>query len=817
MGEQISRYQKDINEGLNEEEYNERIKDDLINKERKNKSESILKIIIKNLFSFFNILLLVVAFFLAYFQLWGNMAFMVVFLANFLIGLIQDIRAKITIDKMSLTQKSKVIVIRNKEKKEIYNDELVLDDIFILKGSDTVPCDAIILNGKCRVNESILTGESETINKNVNDNLLSGSYLTSGEVICRVDKVGKDNYINQIENKGKKMKELKSDLYLQLNGFFKVIAAFVLVLGLLEIANLLIHLKRDNIEVTYDVFRFNVVKPIAGAIVSLIPSGMYLLASTSLTAGVLELSQKNVLVHDMYSLDTLARVDTLCIDKTGTITDGTMKVKEFIKTNDKLVTFNDEASIFASFNNAVNDTNFTALALLDKYGKENFYPSLAFIKFDSERKFSAATLQNFGTIVIGAYGFFDCKVSEITKAKIEKLSNEGERILLVAYSKNPIKNDYDIPNDLEEAGILIIEDHIKDDAKQILNWFKNNNVDIKIISGDNYLTVQKIGKEIDLNNREKGVSLNGMKDEEISDVVEENTIFGRVSPEQKALIVKSLKDKGHKVAMFGDGVNDILALKESNVSISVANGANAAKDVSNIILLDNLFSSLPSIVEQGRRVINNLERTCSIFLIKTTFSVIVNIFFVIAGFSKNITWPFSTSNFYAWEFAAIGISSFLLALEPNSEKIDGEFIKNIVKKALPNGTIIGLSISFLYIYFYAGNVTFEGYDSVNTYATIATCIFSIFSMASLFQVCYPFNKYRSGVYIISFVCFVGIFLVSIFTSLNLLDIYKKGASVVLPAKAIYIILIVTIIDVAIIIGKFVIETIIDRKKLSHEK
>lgn len=796
-GKNIRYYEVSSEFGLNDDQVNERLLHGLINKDNRYTKTSYFQIILRNVFTFFNILLLTIGAVLIYFQLWTNLIFLVILIANLSIGLFQDIRAKHIVEKLSLVQKSKLSVVRSGVIRQVYSDELFLDDVVILKGNDPVPCDCIVLSGFCNVNESVITGETRTIKKKKGDSLLSGSYVTSGEVRCRIDKIKGDNYINKLQAQSREFKNNRSQLYIQLNQIFKVITIFVVIIGCAQIIVNVLPLVNSHTPITYEIIQQQLIKPLAGAIISLIPSGMYLLASTSLTVGVINLSKSNVLVNDMYSLDTLARVDTLCLDKTGTITDGTMAVKEYIKIDKNYPVLQDFHNIMSSFNAAVNDANFTALALLKEFGDEAYYKKDKVIKFDSERKYSAATLKNFGTVVIGAYGFFNVEKDELLESKISKFSSEGERTLLVAYSPDSIQGDDELPSNLKAIAIIIVEDHIKDDAKRILDWFKNNDVDIKVISGDNSLTVQKIAKDVQLKNANNAVSLDDKTDEEVKELAKHNTVFGRVSPTQKKLIIESLKEDGHTVAMFGDGVNDILAFKASDVSISVANGASAAKDLANLILIDNMFGSLPSIVAQGRRVINNLQRTCSLFLVKTTFSILVNIFFLIFGATAGINWPFSPSSFYAWEFCSIGMSAFLLAIEPNNERIKGGFIRNIIKAAIPNAIILSVTTMCLYGYL-KGTNAFNG--DLDIYRTIATYVISIGSLLVLFEVCCPLNKYRTFVFVLAFICCGALFIWSIYGT-NWLDLAGSNNPRYVPAEALITIVVCVIIIIIIVILK----------------
>ena len=513
----------------------------------------------------------------------------------------------------------------------------------------------------------------------------------------------------------------------------------------------------------------------AGSLVSMIPSGMYLLASTSLTVGALALMKRKVLVRDLYSVETLARVDTLCIDKTGTITDGTMSVYEieFLKKNK----FNEDKFdiVMGSFLNATKDTNFTSQALVDYFGNKGVYKPKQVIPFDSSLKYSAATLEEVGTIVLGAYGFFNIIEDNEVKKKIDAYNKQGFRTLLVGFSEKAIINDK-IPTKIIPIAVIVIQDHIRDNAKDTIKWFVENDVNIKVISGDNPVTVSKIAGVVGIPNADKYISLENKTFDEIRELVDEYNVFGRVTPEQKEFIVKALREKKHTTAMFGDGVNDILAMKASDVSICVTAGSRAARDIANLVLLNNEFGSLPDIVGQGRRVINNLQRTCSLFLTKTIFSISLNIFFLLFGlFSRNsmagpILWPFSTNHFYVWELITIGTSSFFLALEPNNERLKGHFLMNIFKKALPSGIIMGCGIVFMFLYsFFTKDLNGNNFNDL---IEVSVYYISIASMFVLIQTCYKFNKYRLLVLVYAAVMIALMFLMSIYSDFNLLKLQR---------------------------------------------
>ncbi len=750
--------------GLSTEEVQKLTEEGRINKIKSKKSSSILGIIFKNLFTFFNLLLFSIAIILAIFQQRSNMVFMVVVTANLALGLIQDFRAKRVVDKLSIINKGKYIVLRDGKECQLYDEELVCGDIVILRGSDVIPCDSRVLTGSCYVNESILTGESDKVKKVAGDNLLSGTYLTSGEVYIVIEKVGEENYINELSKKSKEFKRPKSKLYTQINSIFKILTILVIILGILQI--LVVSFTNTRIasgeKVTYELISNELIAPISGALISMIPSGMYLLFSTTLVAGVLVLSLKKVLVNDMYSLDMLARADVLCIDKTGTITTGNMYVDKLNVYSNSPFNENELHLILSNFNRAVNDFNTTAVALKSYFGSDNKYKEKSIIHFDSSYKYSAATFEGIGTFVLGAYGFFKCvNDNEELREKVERASNNGDRILMIAHSKDPII-DEKIPQNLSFIGAVVIEDEIKKDAEEILTWFRRNDVKIKILSGDNELTVKNIALKVGLEGAENSVSLKNKDDSFIEQNVENYDVYGRVSPEQKRTIVEALRKNGHTVAMFGDGVNDILAFKSADVSISVANGATAAKQLASLILTDNNFGSLPDVVSQGRRVINNLQRTCSLFLVKTTFSMLLNTFFLLYGVFTSITWPFVPGSFYAWELCSIGIASFLLALEPNAERIKGSFLQNIFTNAIPPGVVLSASVAALYMI-----VHFTGSDMTigiteDELRTISTWYISLAALLVLIEVCLPINFYRLFVLLVAIVLIFVIFIWSIF-------------------------------------------------------
>lgn len=769
--ENVRRVLTKYDKGLTNYQVNLRKSQGLSNNTQIKVNRTYLDIFLKNFVTFFNILLITIGVILIAAGKWDSCVFLVILIANISIGLFQDIRAKRMVDKLSLTTKSKVKVVREGRIKFIDSEDIVLDDVLIIGNDEIIPCDGRVLTGTASLNESLLTGESLPVKKIVGDVVYSGTYVTNGDIRIRVEKVGSENYIQQLQAKSKVVKRQKSLIYKQLNYLFKIISIIVIVVGIFMLVEY--GYIKDAFS-SWNSFVENVAI-MAGSLVSMIPSGMYLLASTSLTVGALALMKRKVLVRDLYSVETLARVDTLCIDKTGTITDGTMSVYEieFLKKNK----FNKDKFdiVMSSFLNATKDTNFTSQALVDYFGNKGVYKPKQVIPFDSSLKYSAATLEEVGTIVLGAYGFFNIIEDNEVKNKIDAYNKQGFRTLLVGFSEKAIINDK-IPTKIIPIAVIVIQDHIRDNAKDTIKWFVENDVNIKVISGDNPVTVSKIAGVVGIPNADKYISLENKTFDEIKELVDEYNVFGRVTPEQKEFIVKALREKKHTTAMFGDGVNDILAMKASDVSISVTAGSRAARDIANLVLLNNEFGSLPDIVGQGRRVINNLQRTCSLFLTKTIFSISLNIFFLLFGlFSRNsmagpILWPFSTNHFYVWELITIGTSSFFLALEPNNERLKGHFLMNIFKKALPSGIIMGCGIVFMFLYsFFTKDL--DG-NNFNDLIEVSVYYISIASMFVLIQTCYKFNKYRLLVLVYAAVMIALMFLMSIYSDFNLLKLQR---------------------------------------------
>lgn len=748
MIKQAPAYDADFNQGLTEEQVNKRIEDKLVNKRSKTVTKSYFEIIFKNIFSVLNIVLLVIASVMLYFKLYSRLFFLLILVLNIGISLFQDIKARVLVGKLSLLSAPRVDVMRDGIKKKLNFNELVLSDIIIVKAGDTIPCDSVILNGTLRVNESLLSGESRDVKKEIGDKIYAESTVTGGFAYARVIKVGNANYAYKLQESAKSFSRPKSEILTSLTYIIRGISITAISLGVAEIVTAFTMSAIFN-KLDYEHIR-ELVDSIGGSVVGMIPIGMYLMTSITLTVGVIILSRHRILVRELYSIEMLARVDTICVDKTGTLTDGNMKVRELIPvgghTNKEL------EDILSKLLSITQDDNLTARALKEAYGTIKVKGTYPVIPFTSEHKYSAATF-NDNTYVIGAHLFIDLNNEKDILDVVDANELKGYRVLVIASSKHSIKHN-ELPKGLNAIGVIVLSEHIKPDAKNNIEWFKNSDVGLRIISGDSVVSLKNIAQEVGIEGYTKAVSLDGKTDAEVRKLAKENIIFGRVSPEQKKIIISTLREEGKTVAMVGDGVNDLLALKSADCSIAMASGSDAAKAASHLVSLDSNFSALPKVVEEGRRVINNLQRVCSIFLVKTLFAISITILFLIfrwCGLSE-ITYPFTTSNLMAWEVITIGIAPFFVALEPNKERIKGGFVKNVTREALP-GALIQLIIAVPLLV--VGYSPSKDFSIAGTTAT-AIILISVMSFVILYHVCSPLNKYRSRVMLFTFMA-MGIF------------------------------------------------------------
>ena len=724
----VKRVKPDYNAGLSGELVEERLEKGQVNIAPNKNTKTIGSIIFENVFTFFNILCFLVAVGLAivdirYNQKWSNLLFMVIIVVNIAIGIIQEIRAKTTIEKLSLLTAPVVKVVRDSVETNISVEEVVLDDIVVLSTGKQIVADCIVVEGNIEVNESVLTGESLPIKKKVGDTLLAGSFVVSGKCHARVDKVGSNTFLSQLAASAKKYRKPRSELFSSLKIIIKVIGLLIIPIAAL------LYIK--SMQITGDIV--SAITTTAGATIGMIPAGMFLLCSVSLTVSVIKLAKKKALVQDLYCVEMLARVNVLCLDKTGTITDGTMKVFNCLQLESTNQTIK---RIVGSMLSALGDNNQTSQALINYFGYNKEMKPIATMPFSSSRKLSAVTFDEEGTFIMGAPEFvIPGMKDEKLKKMIEQYARDGYRTLLLAHSNKNIVGDT-LPDNRTPISLIILEDHIRDDAAKTIEWFKNNGVKVKIISGDNPLTVSEIAKRVGVENTDSFISLDGLNEKQVMAAASRYTVFGRVTPEQKALLIKTMRSEGNTVAMTGDGVNDILALKEADCSIAMASGNEAVRSVSHMVLLNSDFSSMPDTVLEGRKVINNVQKASSLFFMKTLFSIFFSVLVVAI---PNMFYPFTTARMLLFEWFVVGIPSFILAFLPNSKPIQGKFIYNLIKNALPGALTLVMNVGAVYVFNYLVAGSLLGVDIGQTISTMSAVVLIFTGLAMLFRLCKPFN------------------------------------------------------------------------------
>lgn len=731
--------------GLTDEEVQKRIEEGKVNKSDTNNLKSNFEIIRDNVCTLFNLFNLIIAIALACVKAYTNMVFILIIIINVLIGIIQEIHGRNLVKKLSILTTMKCKVIRNGKEQDIDINEIVVDDIVLLAQGDQIPSDAFVLDGEIEVNESLLTGESDTILKTKEDKLLSGSYVVSGKCYAKIEKVGDDNFANQIINAGKKQKKINSEL---LNSMKKVtnFTSFVIIpVGVILFIQAFVF-REVNLQQS--------VIATAAALLGMLPKGFVLLTSISLESGVIKLAKKEVLVQDLYSVETLAHIDTLCLDKTGTITEGKMKVIDIEKYNEDILPDTLE-NIMTAYVNTADDTNNTFLALKNKFKGKNTYEKISDISFSSERKWSSVTFKDIGTIVVGAPERLVIKAGiELPEIVLDAQKN-GKRALCIGYTKESVTSE-NLP-ELKIIASIILADPLRKNAKEMLGYFKTQSVDIKIISGDNPITVSTIAKRAGLEDYESYIDLSTLKsDAEIVDIVDKYSIFARVLPHQKSIIVKALQAKGHKVAMTGDGVNDVIALRESDLSITLPEANDAAKQVSQIVLLNQDFSVLKDVLMEGRRVVNNLTNVARIFFIKTIYSMILSVFCILT----NTAFPFIPIQITLIDLAIEAYTSFFISFEPNNKPVKGIFLHTVLRNATPFAIVIMLNIIFLTFMQPVLGI------AQGQLVTIMYLLIGFVSILAVLEVCIPFNKLH--VFLFS-TTFVGFF-TAVYLFRNLLQI-----------------------------------------------
>lgn len=706
--------------GLRSEEVLERKAKGEINIVDEKTVKSNWEIISGNIFTLFNLYNFIIAIALTAVGAYSNLAFMLIIILNICIGSFQEIHAKNMVAKLSVLTVSKVDVIRDGRKISIGVDEVVLDDVTILNMGNQICSDSVVIDGKIEVNESLLTGESDTIIKMPGDKLFSGSYVVSGNCYARVEKVGKDNLAAEITLKSKKHKDVNSELLKSMRKVTKITSYIIIPVGLL--------LFMEAYFFRGELIKSSVISTSA-ALLGMLPKGLVLLISISLATGVIKLAKKKVLVQDLYSVETLAHVDTLCLDKTGTITEGKMQVSKVEKFNEEIMPISIDKALSA-FVNEMGDNNGTFQALKDYFKGNDKFEVDCKNSFSSERKWSSISFKDIGSIIVGAPEKLMAKSDFVMKENMIEAQKQGKRVLLVGFSKDIVEDE--LPN-IEVVAAIELSDPLRKNAKEMLGFFKGEGVTVKVISGDNPITVSSIAKQAGLEDYESYIDLSTIEnDDEIIDLVDKYSIFARVSPNQKSLLVQALQAKGHTVAMTGDGVNDVIALRQADCSITLPEASDVAKQVSQIVLLNSDFGVLKDVLMEGRRVVNNITNVARIFFIKTLYSVMLSILNIITC----TAFPFMPIQITLIDLAIEGYTSFFISFEPNGKQIKESFLKSVLKNSFPYCLVIIINIITLYFLAPALNI------EVPQMTTIMYCMIGFTSILAVIRVCRPFNKMR---------------------------------------------------------------------------
>lgn len=665
-------------QGLTQAEVEARIADGQVNAIQDSSNRSVKDIVMGNTLTFFNFINIVLLALVLSVRSYKNMLFIFIIIANTLIGIFQEIKAKITLDKLKILTVSHVDVIRDGVKKSITVSELVKDDVILLKSGGQIPADGVILDGEVDVNESLLTGESDSIHKTCGSKVLSGSFVTSGKAMCLLTEVGHDCYMEKLSSEAKQFKRYKTELQRNLDTILKFISIIIVPLGIILFA------KQYWISgSTYEQAALDTV----AAVLGMIPEGLVLLTSVALALGAVRLARRSTLVRELFCIETLARVDTLCLDKTGTITEGHLCVQgeESVKEDVDL------EQLMGRMVAALGDENETFQALRQHYKRNQSANTKFVLPFSSERKFSGVVFEGEGTYLMGAYQFIFPQADPAVLEKIAEYASQGLRVLTVAHSPNEM-TDYTLAEDFEIVGFVFMTDVVRKNAPDILGYFEEQGVDLKVISGDDPVTVAAIAARAGLKDADKYIDATTIHtDEEMEDAILKYSVFGRVTPKQKQQMVRLLKQNGRTVAMTGDGVNDVLALKDADVSIAMASGSEAAKNTANLVLLNSDFASLPHIVNEGRRVINNIKAAASMFLIKTGFSVLTALLTIIVG--QN--YPFQPIQLSVINGCAVAIPTMLLQLEPSFQKVNKHFFREVLRMSMPAAITITAMITII--------------------------------------------------------------------------------------------------------------------------
>lgn len=714
--------------GLTNEEVLERVALGKTNTVTTLKTKSVSRIFYDNIVTLFNLINLVLLLALMAVGSYKNMLFIGVAICNIAIGIFQEIRSKKSVDKLTILSETKTEVLRNGKVYQISKDEIVLDDIIILSRGNQIPADCVVCSGNCKVNESLLTGESNLIDKAENDELLSGSFAAAGKCYARVSKVGEESYASQINAQAKYIKKINSQILKSFRMIIKICTFIIIPVGITFFIRQFMILNGDLTST---------VENTVASIVGMIPSGMLLLTSTVLAVSVIRLSRQKVLVNEMYCIESLARVDVLCVDKTGTLTTDEMNVTDVISFE------SDEAEIKTALSSIVNSSeeiNATLYAIKAYVGNQAPVGCSKFTPFSSETKWSGGSYTNGRSYIIGAseFVFKDRKKYAQVYDKIKDIT-KTVRIIALAVTNSEFDGK-NLPDSLQPMALILIKDKLRENVNDTIEFFKEQGVTLKVISGDSVKTVQSIAVDTGIEGAENAVDMTEITtEEELFLAAESCNVFGRVTPAQKKELVQALKDHGHCVAMIGDGVNDVLALKEADCSVAMSSGSEAARNVSQLVLVNNDFASMPKVVAEGRRSINNVERSSSLFLVKTIYSIILSIFFI---FFEG-QYPFEPIQLSLIGALTIGFPSFVLALQPNKQRVSGNFTFNIISRAAPAAICVIANIILTSVIGGMFGIPHSEFSTISVYLTALSCLLLIVRLS------FPFNLLRFGMFCVS--------------------------------------------------------------------
>ena len=737
----------DPDKGLTSEEVSLRVSEGCTNAVKESNTRSVKEIILSNIFTYFNLVFSLLAVCIILVGSFRDLTFMPIVIINTVIGIVQELRSKKALDKLSLLAVPTSTVIRDGAEQSISSTDIVLDDIVLLSAGDQISADATLLDGTVHVNESMLTGESDEIPKNAGDSLLSGSFVVSGHCRARIEAVGDDSYIAKLSREAKKMKkQSKSEMMISLSRLVRAIGIIIIPVGFLLFHN------QHNI-LGLDIQR-SVVSSVA-AVVGMIPEGLYLLTTVALAVSTINLARKRTLVHDLNCIEALARVNVLCVDKTGTITKPSMNVEELILLCPDRFDEDDAAAIIRDHIGNLRDRNETGLALEKRFGKPNYRAAESILPFSSATKYSGAVYNEDEIYLLGAPDILlGSRYPEYAEL-IQPHADSGLRVLLSAMYDGDIVNEAFDCSRVFPISLILLSNELRDNAHETFEYFAKQGVEIKVISGDNPATVSNIALKAGINGAEKYIDATTLTNEiKLRAAATEYTVFGRVTPEQKKKLVLALKAAGKTVAMTGDGVNDVLALKSADCSIAMASGSDAACQVSQLVLLNSDFSAMPSVVDEGRRVINNIERSAALFLVKNIFSFTLAIISMIAV----LPYPITSSQLSLVSVITIGIPSFFLALEPDFKPISGHFLSNVLLRALPAGLTDVLIILGIIAFSFAFDMPSP------EMSTVSVILLSLVGLMMLYRTCIPFTKIRKVLFggVIVLLAFSILFLKNIF-------------------------------------------------------